>query len=341
MKSKNVQQIVLSKYENGDNPAKIFRDLNGAVSHIIIKRWCKMISNTGAINLSTYPGRPRTVRSATVIQKVKNRLKQKKPFSARRLAREFQMSDRSARRILEDDLHLRPYKVLIEPRLTDLQKAKRLAFANWVRHNFRKEETLRILFSDEKLFDIGGIYNSQNNRVWAANRSEANDMGGTKQRRKFPTKVMVWFGVCSKGTTPVVILDNGSVDHSRYISEVLPVALRYGNKQFGRDWIFQQDGATAHTHRLSQKWCRDNFPAFIEKNRWPPNSPDLNPLDYCIWDEFANAIKWDRVVSKETLIEEIKQGAKRIRQEVVLESCSSWTNRLYRLSKTDGAFLRK
>ena len=86
-----------------------------------------------------------------------------------------------------------------------------------------------------------------------ANRSEANDMNGTKQRRKFATKVMVWFGVWSKGTTSVVILDNGSVDHSRYISKVLPVALRYGNKQFGRDWIFQHDGATAHTHRLSQR----------------------------------------------------------------------------------------
>jgi AraC-like DNA-binding protein len=341
MKSKDVQEIVLSKYENGENPAKIFRDLNGAVSHITIKRWCKMISDTGSINLSTPTGRPRTVRSAAAIQKVKNRVKQKKPFSARKLARDFHMSDRSVRRILKDDLHIRPYKVVIEPRLTGVHKAKRLAFANWVRHTFGKEETLRILFSDEKLFDIDGIYNSQNDRVWAASRSEADNMGGIKQRGKFSTKVMVWLGVCSKGTTPVVILDNGSVNHLRYINEVLPVALRYGNKQFGNDWIFQQDGATARTHHLTQKWCCDNFPAFIKKDRWPPNSPDLNPLDYCIWDEFANAIKWDRVMSKETLIEEIKQGAKRIRQEVVLESCLSWTKRLYQLSKNDGAFLRK
>ena len=31
MFSKNVQKIVLSKYENGDNANKIFRDLNGCV----------------------------------------------------------------------------------------------------------------------------------------------------------------------------------------------------------------------------------------------------------------------------------------------------------------------
>lgn len=24
-------------------------------------------------------------------------------------------------------------------------------------------------------------------------------------------------------------------------------------------------------------------PAFITKEEWPPNSPDLNPLDFCVW----------------------------------------------------------
>ena len=31
-----------------------------------------------------------------------------------------------------------------------------MKFANWLRHNFRKEDTLRILFSDEKVFDLDG-----------------------------------------------------------------------------------------------------------------------------------------------------------------------------------------
>ena len=38
-------------------------------------------------------------------------------------------------------------------------------FANWIRTNFRKEETMRILFSDEKVFDIDGVDNSQNDRM--------------------------------------------------------------------------------------------------------------------------------------------------------------------------------
>ena len=68
------------------------------------------------------------------------------------------------------------------------------------------------------------------------------------------------------------------MNHERYINEALPVALKYGRKTFGDDWTFQQDNATPHTHEKTQEWCSKNFPAFIEKDRWPPNSPDLNPM---------------------------------------------------------------
>jgi len=137
-----------------------------------------------------------------------------------------------------------------------------------------------------------------------------------------------------------VILDKGTVDHARYIKEVLPVALKYSNKIFGNDWTFQQDGAKPHTHHLTQEWCNDNFPAFIDKDQWPPNSPDLNPLDYCLWDELVGAMNWDKVTSKKTLIEELKRAIKKIRHEVAFESCNSWTVRLLNVSKNAGNYLR-
>ena len=43
-----------------------------------------------------------------------------------------------------------------------------------------------ILFSDEKLFDIDGVYNVENDRIWAPSRVEANECGGIKMKRKFP-----------------------------------------------------------------------------------------------------------------------------------------------------------
>ena len=78
---------------------------------------------------------------------------------------ELGISERNVRRIMENDLGLHPYKKVIEPLLSSDQKIKRKKFANQVRTSFRKEDTMRILFSDEKFFDIDGVYNSQNDRV--------------------------------------------------------------------------------------------------------------------------------------------------------------------------------
>ena len=45
------------------------------------------------------------------------------------------------------------------------------------------------------------------------------------------------------------------------------------------DFIFMQEGAPAHTAKLTQQWCRDNLNGFREKADWPGNSPDLNPIE--------------------------------------------------------------
>jgi len=35
--------------------------------------------------------------------------------------------------------------------------------------------------------------------------------------------------------------------------------------------------------KLAQDWIATNCSEFIGKDEWPPNSPDLNPLDYHVW----------------------------------------------------------
>ena len=191
MKSKDLQKVVLSKYEKGDTPTQIYRDLNGGIGLRTVERWCQMIRRSGSITLSKPPGCPRLVRTKHNIQKVKHRLRRKKKVSTRKISMELDLSEPSVRRIMKKDLGLYPYKKVIEPALSDDQKIKRKKFANWVRINFRKKETSKILFSDEKYFDIDGVYNSQNDRVWAVDRADADKNGGTQQHRKFPQKVMV------------------------------------------------------------------------------------------------------------------------------------------------------
>ena len=69
------------------------------------------------------------------------------------------------------------------------------------------------------------------------------------------------------------------MDHDRYMKEMLPVALKFGNDMFEIDWTFQQDSTRSRIHAKSQEWCVKHLSCFIDKDHWPPNSPDLNPLD--------------------------------------------------------------
>ncbi|CAF2027474.1 unnamed protein product [Rotaria magnacalcarata] len=89
MKSKDIQKVVKTKYGNGDGPMKIYRDLAGVVSLKTIKLWIKMINNTGSINLSPPPDRPRIARTKANILKAKWGLNRKKQVSKRKLTVEM------------------------------------------------------------------------------------------------------------------------------------------------------------------------------------------------------------------------------------------------------------
>ena len=164
MKSKDFQNFILSKYQNSDGPTKTFRDPNGFVSLRTIERWCKAVRDTDSINLSSAPSGQRTIRIKETIQKIKHRLKRHRPVSSRKTARQLRMSRTSVRRILKNDLGLRAYKIQNEPLLINKHKEKRIKFTNWIRTNFQKENTMKMLFLDE-MFDIDGIYKSQNDRI--------------------------------------------------------------------------------------------------------------------------------------------------------------------------------
>ena len=71
-----------------------------------------------------------------------------------------------------------------EALLTDEHKEKRMKFANWIRASFRKENTMNILFSDEKVFDIDGVYNSYNDQIWTVNRAAKVVLGEKVNFRK-------------------------------------------------------------------------------------------------------------------------------------------------------------
>ncbi|KAI6655661.1 hypothetical protein LOD99_1801 [Oopsacas minuta] len=43
--------------------------------------------------------------------------------------------------------------------------------------------------------------------------------------------------------------------------------------------IFMQDDAPSHRAKISQEWCYKHLHNFWQKEVWPGNSPDLNPIE--------------------------------------------------------------
>ena len=134
-------------------------------------------------------------------------------------------------------------------------------------NNCSKEDTRKWVFTDEKYFDFDGIYNLQNDRVWAPSREEADRKGGFHQRTKHGGKVMVWLGTYAKSLAIPVIFESETMNAEVYINEVLPIALECDDKILGSNWTYKQDNATPHIHHLTRERCAKYCLDFICKKR--------------------------------------------------------------------------
>lgn len=161
--------------------------------------------------------------------------------------------------------------------------------------------------------DSDGTWNAQNHRIWTSSRAEGKEKDAIKMEQKFPRKMRVQLGVYFTKVTFLVIFDRGTIDHSEYVENVLSVSLEYCNEVLTRDRMLQQDDAKTHIDRLTQQRSLGNFSSFIYQHHWPPNSSHSKSLEYCIRDAFTWYIVWNKVTSRETLINERKRAVKWIR----------------------------
>ena len=70
---------------------------------------------------------------------------------------------------------------------------------------------------------------------------------------------------------------------------------------------------------------------------WPPNSPDLNPVDYAVWDALQQQVQHNRKFTtvdqlKETLVEE----RNKLSQRFIDRSIDVWRRRLIRVVQQQG-----
>jgi hypothetical protein len=141
-----------------------------------------------------------------------------------------------------------------------------------------------LLMSDEAIFSLNGSVNRQN---WAPTNPQLHE------RPLHSPHVVVWFAISAQGIIGPNFFegDDGvsvTVNAERYncmLETFFLPDMRRRNWNMARAW-FQQDGATAHTARLTMNTLRAAFPGRLLSRfgdmQWPSNSPDLTAA-YFLW----------------------------------------------------------
>ena len=107
------------------------------------------------------------------------------------------------------------------------------------------------------------------------------------------------------------------------------------------DFVFMQDGAPAHTAKLTQEWLENNFPQFWRKGEWPGNYPDLNPIEN-LWSILkARLDEMGQVSTVELLIENLKLAWQTIEPSILLNLVEGMPNRMKLVIDRQGEYIDK
>ena len=134
------------------------------------------------------------------------------------------------------------------------------------------------------------VLNRQDDTVWGSQSDKVPDVSCVKPSGK----IMLWGAMGVNGLSKLQIVPTRKTIYSKYyIEHILKKELKSAlnrTRSTGRIdqrqhvpypdlAVFMQVGATPHTAVATQNWCEDNLPNFIDKFKWPGNSPDLNCIE--------------------------------------------------------------
>ncbi|KAI6648091.1 hypothetical protein LOD99_11900 [Oopsacas minuta] len=307
-----------------------------------VYRTIRRYKDTGKVEDRARSGRPCSVTTPSLGKVIAQRIRRNPRRSIRKMALDLKVSRCAMTKIVKRDLGMSSFKRKKVHFLSQLVKEKRVARCKGALGRYAVENLEKILFSDEKIFTIQEATNVQNDRILASSPSKVDEKFRYVSRIQNPKSVMVWAGVSKMGRTPLVFVPQGvKINSINYREMVLePVLKNIGRDMFGgTSFVFQQDGAPAHTSNVTQSWLHDNFPGFITKEEWPPYSPDLNPMDYSVWSILETKACVNSHTSIKSLKRKLCQEWNKIPQKTLRAAIEALPDRITRVIQNEGGYI--
>ena len=303
-----------------------------------LEKLLRKIRETGGCNRRTGSGRPRSARTDVNIAEIEELVlsqddKPQTHRSTRQISRETGVSQSSVVRIIHRDLALKCFKKRRAQELTDANRVTRLTRSKRLLKRFTVNEVNFIWFTDEKVFTVATPKNPQNDRLYAPVESKKRNISADRllrTRTTFTKSIMVSVGVSKLGRTHLIFVDPGVKINGAYYrdvlltQEILPVIREISGEFF----IFQQDSAPAHRARDTVALLQREVPDFIAPDLWPPNSPDLNPVDYKVWGTMQQRVYQTKVQDIDDLKQRLIDVWNSLEQNVIDDAIDQWRLRL-------------
>jgi hypothetical protein len=186
--------------------------------------------------------------------------------------------------------------------------------------------------------------NSQNNRVYsiAEKKSLVDPDHLLMERSHFSKSVMVSVGISKMGKTEIVFVEAGAkINSAYYCNQLLDQGLFPAIRAVcgHHNWILQQDGAPSHRAANTIDFLEKENVQFIEPKLWPPNSPDINPVDYAVWGALQQRVYKHKVRNLLHLKEVIRLEWNRLSMRFVTRSIDQWRRRLVKVVQQNGGHI--
>lgn len=142
-----------------------------------------------------------------------------------------------------------------------------------------------------------------------------------------------------KGKTDLHFVEPGvKINKEYYQSEILVNIVNPLNDSLfkGAEWTFQQDSAPSHKAVVNQNWLKKHVPNFISVEEWPPASPDLNPMDYCIWSLLEEKVCSKRHKNLGTLKLALTKEWNNFSMDLIRAAIKNWIPRLKACKEQNG-----
>ena len=208
-------------------------------------------------------------------------------------------------------------------RLSTVQIQQRIEFCRDMLSKLDQAERtgtpLNIVFSDESRFCLGP------DNMWVRVRPGQWNDTATIQLTKYPLGVMVW-GCIGIGFKPDLVTMSHHVNAAEYQAAVLGSQLEAkANAKYGvNKWFFMQDGASMHT---SMPTIEAIGPYMNILPGWPPNSPDLNPIEM-LWAIIGRRLAGKDFGTTAELDAEVKRIWAELAQDTIDRLVQSFRSRL-------------